>query len=192
MRGDRSLRRAVALLAACLLLASAGCDGDADPGPSTASGESSPSAEPSDPATPREPAEPTLPPAAQGASPKAAKAFVRYYVDVFNHARTTGETSHLLNASRRCAGCRAYARLYTKQYALGGSNKTQGWNTTNITLQQGSPGYVALVSVHAAPLKYRESRDSTLERYGSENYAIRLELASAKGSWAVSSFRGAG
>jgi hypothetical protein len=118
MRGDRGLWRAVARVAACALLITAGCDGDSDQSAPTPRGESSPSAEPSTPATPRGPAEPTLPAKAEGNSPQAAKAFVEHYVELLNFAFLTGDISALRKASSSdCSGCRDYVSFIRDLYA---------------------------------------------------------------------------
>jgi hypothetical protein len=64
------------------------------------------SASPSPAATP-----PTLPAAAEGTSPRAAKAFVRHWVATMNYATATGDTAPLLElSSESCASCESAAR----------------------------------------------------------------------------------
>ena len=75
----------VAVLTASLV----GCTSNAEPSTlPTPTLSASPSASPSPSATP-----PTMPAEAEGTSPRAAKAFVRYWVDALNYATTTGDTA---------------------------------------------------------------------------------------------------
>jgi hypothetical protein len=180
---------AAALLAVCLLV-TGGCDGDPDEAGPTPETESSTTAGPTDPPTPDEPIEPTLPAEAEGSSPQAAKAFVGYFIELFNFARETGTTETFLDATQHCAGCRAYARLYERQYQAGGSNKTKGWAATNISLQRESARTVALVSIHSYPLIYTKTADSEPEDFAAENYSVRLTLVQNSNGWKIAEFEG--
>ena len=88
-RGITALRPRLLLpLCAAALAGSlvSGCTSSAEPSPLPPTPSSS-SAAPSPSPTP-----PSLPPEAEGTSPKAAKAFVRHWVDTINYAMSTGDT----------------------------------------------------------------------------------------------------
>jgi len=77
------------VVGAALVLLVAGCGGDpkADPSPST-------SPAPSISSTPT-PSPPTLPDAAKANTKAGAIAFVKYYVELVNHAQATGDVGKL-------------------------------------------------------------------------------------------------
>jgi hypothetical protein len=123
---SRLLRCAVGGVGGAVLLA--GCTSNAEPRPlpePTAS--AAVSASPSPAATP-----PTLPAAAEGTSPRAAKAFARHYFDVVNYAARTGDTKDLRSlAAPGCVSCEAIASNIERIYNAGGHIESDGW-----TLQQ--------------------------------------------------------
>ncbi len=88
-----------------VLLLLAGCNGESDGAEPTPTTQSSTTVGPTTGPTPTEPVEPTLPPEAEGSSPKAAKAFVGYYIELLNYAMVTGDTDAFRAAARGCGGC---------------------------------------------------------------------------------------
>ena len=116
-----AVNRARAVLTALLLtsaLGLAGCSDD-DPEPAPAP----PSSEPASPSTTAAsgPTPPEMPDAAKARTDKGAEAFVRYWLEVVNHAQATGETQVLEAMSEStCAGCRGIAEAVTEAYKGGG------------------------------------------------------------------------
>src|SRR4051794_697515 len=101
--------------AVVLLLALAGCGGDpkADPSPSP----SVPSASP----VSTTPAPPALPEAAKANTKAGAIAFVKYYVQLINHAQATGDVAALAAVEDPgCSSCASGRRLLKKIYESGG------------------------------------------------------------------------
>jgi hypothetical protein len=100
--------------AVALLLVLAGCGGDpkADPTPPP-----SPSTSPAS----TTPSAPAMPEAAKANTKAGAIAFVRYYVDLINHAQATGDVSGLAGVEApECASCTKGREYLTGIYAAGG------------------------------------------------------------------------
>lgn len=138
-RVSRSVPRRASLLAAALLLgagAVAGCQSNPKPPPLDSTAKSiSPSPTPS----PTQ-AAPTLPADAKGTSKAAAKAFVRHYISLVNHAATTGDTAALRAASDpRCASCNAVIERVESVYSAGGSIAGDGWRVVSLTAVPAQP-----------------------------------------------------
>ena len=189
MSGDRRLRRAVALLAACALLTTAGCDGDPDQGASTSAGESSSSPEPSSPATPRGPDEPTLPAEAAGASPKAAKAFVRYYVELLNYAFITGNVTTLRRVSTSdCSGCQDYVEFISDLYSSGGFYTGDGWRVERvIATSRLSEELIFTISGKILKARYRNSDTDDVQVAEKEPLVFSMGVERGAASWRASS-----
>lgn len=67
------------------------------------------------------PTGPVEPPEAALNSDSGAKAFVTYYIDVFNFAEASGDTTLLASlATDHCAACSGYVRAINKAYDGGG------------------------------------------------------------------------
>jgi len=117
-----------------LSLVAARCQSNPAPPPLENTAESS---TPSPTASPAEVA-PTLPAEAKGTSETAAKAFVRHYIELTNHAMATGDTEPLAAASDpACESCNAIINRITGVYAAGGSIESHGWRIGSI---QAVPG----------------------------------------------------
>lgn len=136
-------RRRVHTLAATLTVAACVVSGCTDPAskpkplPSpyasdSASASASASASPTDPA-------PTLPPAANGTSDAAAKAFARHYIDLVNYSARTGETTSLESlGSPSCRSCDAIASNVKRVYGSGGRIESSGWMVKRVILKPGT------------------------------------------------------
>lgn len=153
VRAHRSVSVVVGLL--LLLSGLSACD-STNPSPAplpsasasaTASGTPSPSSSPK-PTTTAAPTAPTLPPEARGTSAKSAKAFVRYYVKLVNHAIATGDTGALKSISNsKCESCSAVVSRVEKVYSAGGRIKSTGWTLRSISLVPGQPAKMPIVDV---------------------------------------------
>jgi Family of unknown function (DUF6318) len=120
----------IAVSAVCLIGVLASCsDADSDeppdsglPSKSEASSPSpsTPTSEPS-PTGPTGPSAPKLPAAAKKHTKAGAIAFVRYYLDLLNYAKHTGDSQPLRSYSaEECAACQTEARGWQHLYARGG------------------------------------------------------------------------
>jgi hypothetical protein len=85
-------------------------------------------------------AAPTLPAEARGTSQAAAKAFVRHYIALMNHAVATGESTALSDANDpECSSCAAVIERVDSVYRAGGSIRSDGWRVTSIRPVPGVP-----------------------------------------------------
>jgi len=113
------LRLALAGIAAGTTLL-AGCTGDdasADPSPD----ETSSSSEPTEETTEPDLEAPELPEAATEQSEAGAEAFVRYFVDVINHAQATGDAEAIAQVSEPdCGACTGFIDATNSAYESGG------------------------------------------------------------------------
>lgn len=140
-----------------------------------------PTAEPSEPPI----AEPELPTAATKPTRQGAEAFVEYYVELMNYAKSNGAVVPLLRASSECLGCQEYAELYNTVYADGGFYTGMSWSLKGVTLVDGRPGYFALLQVRAAAGAYAESGEAKERKFESDSFDVRFHIESANESWRV-------
>lgn len=112
----RAVLGAVALLiVVAVLLMLTGCGGDpkADPSPSPSSPATSPVS--------TTPSAPVMPEEAKADSKAGAIAFVKYYVELINHAQATGTVDQLLAAeSVDCKSCASGRKYIANVYDSGG------------------------------------------------------------------------
>jgi hypothetical protein len=117
------VRPVLGALAVMLALASCGGDPKADPTPT-----------PSSPATTpvsTTPAPPVMPEAAKANTKAGAVAFVRYYVELINHAQATGEVGQLaLVAAPACKSCGSVQQTVADIYGSGGHIEGGEWHAT--------------------------------------------------------------
>jgi hypothetical protein len=119
----RAVLGAVALLVVvAVLLMLTGCGGDpkADPSPSPSSPVTSPVS--------TTPSAPVMPAEAKAEGKAGAMAFVKYYVELINHAQATGDTSALAAAEMpKCHSCQTARNGVQAHYEAGGSIKGGDW-----------------------------------------------------------------
>ena len=102
-----------------------GCNDDpepkiADPTDTPSTAVTSPSTSP--PTTAPVSTGPVLPDEAAQETDAGAEAFVRFFVEAFNYAQATGDTSMLAQSSdEECAACQAYVSSIDEVFANGGS-----------------------------------------------------------------------
>jgi hypothetical protein len=152
----RSLVGAAGVLAALLVLAGCGGDPKADPSPSPST--------PSVSTTPS-PTAPVMPAAASENTKAGAIAFVRYYIELINHAQATGDVAAL--ESVESAGCESCAKVRTsiaKIYASGGSITGGSWHPHLRTALQNDDGsWLVSGYIQFDPEQVKRSRESPIE-----------------------------
>jgi hypothetical protein len=133
-------------------------------------------------------AAPTLPAEARGTGAKAAKAFVRYYVSLINHAASTGDTvaARRYTASK-CRSCEAILAKVDDVYANGGQILGSGWSIRNMSYKPLQPAQRPILSVGILV-----SRQVMTERRGAEaktfpggHNQLTIQLDRANGDWRV-------
>ena len=131
------MKRFLAALTCCGLLALSSCSDD-----------SSSSADPPSPS-----------PTQEAETPEA---FVRRWVEVSNQMQNTGETKVYRSISRGCRPCMAVADQVEGYFEAGGYVKTGGWSISSVKFSKpGAEGHVtATVEVESAPTEYKESADA--------------------------------
>jgi hypothetical protein len=182
--GRRAVGTLAALTAAVLM---AGCTSNPEPAPlpsPSASGSESAGASPSASAS----AAPSMPVEARGTSKKSAKAFVRYYVDVLNHATVTGRTSRAKQLSApSCESCEAMLERIDEIYANGGYLAGEGWRVTDMKYQPLQPRRHPIISVgiRLAPQRLVERQGGSVERFEGGQNRLDLTLSRDERSWTV-------
>ena len=167
----------------------AGCTSDAAPVPAprpslstplTSGSPTGPSASPTP--TPREtPTEtpPPMPAAAKGDGRAAAKAFVRYYIDLINYAGVTGDTAQLRQASAtQCVSCRRLIQLFDRTYDRGGYFRTAGWTVRSMLVSPGNRVEIKIVAaeIRTSEVSWRPSHRAPEESAPGETIQYRIEL----------------
>lgn len=149
----------VVLGALALSVVLAGCGGDPEASPDPTATTSAVSTTPSTPPTPSAPA---LPDAAMANTKAGAIAFVRYYVEVINHAQITGELTSL--RSLAADGCRPCARIrkeLTRIYDAGGHIEGGRWAVLTTIAERSDEGrWLVVVSGRFAPSDLYETSDA--------------------------------
>lgn len=114
------MRLAPPLLALALCAALAACTDDSSPQPAPLP---SPTA-----TTPPVDSAPELPPEAEERSLDGANAFIRHWLDVLNHATTSGQVESLRRLSNSaCESCAGVIDRIAATYAAGGRIESGGW-----------------------------------------------------------------
>lgn len=183
------LRLALAGIAAGTTLL-AGCTGDdasADPSPD----ETSSSSEPAEETTEPDVEAPELPEAATEQSEAGAEAFVRYFVDVFNHMQMTGETQSLADISQaECEPCSAGVEYAETTYDSGGrftGGELSIGDLEPLPVDYGSD--FAFYAVGESSPQVRESGDGTVENYTGGRFQLLAYPAWDDDAWRMRWFR---
>lgn len=158
-----------------------------DPPPSS-SAPSSPSASAS--SSPEQTSAPTLPPEAKGTSAKAAKAFVRYYVQLINFATVTGSTQGLQSASGAgCKSCSDVVDRINSVYGAGGRIQSDGWRINSIKIVPGQPRSrpVIDVGIILSPQDVVKHNGAKAVHFKGGRLPATFRLRRVQNSWMVSS-----
>lgn len=197
-RGERLAGVAVGMLL-CVPLVACSADGDDDPADSGLPSKhetTAPTTEPSPTPTATEPSDPSASPAPSipGAARKpgraGAKAFVRFYVELENYARHTGDVAPLRTYSHpQCGGCNYFLRYYRGLYDRGGWIK--GGDRTITTFDRVVPAtaphdmYVR-ISGRTESGTYRKRQGSSASTGHGERFTLLFWLVREPHGWRVS------
>jgi hypothetical protein len=167
-------------LMVCLTLA--GCQANPEPAP-LPSPEPAPSASPSPTA-----AAPTLPPDARGTSMASAKAFVRHYVALVNHAMVTGDTQGVRKlALVDCSSCANIANRLDDIYRAGGSIESEGWRIHSLTpvANQRATHPALQMGMALSSQRVREREGAKVRAFDGGRQPMTIFLERRGGSWRV-------
>lgn len=165
------LMRIAAAMATVLLLmgVTTACDNGPTPSPL-------PSVTTSAPPTSTTPSPPAMPTSATGRDTSAVKAFVRYWLSVFNYAANTGDTSTLIEiSSPHCSSCKALIDGIAQTYAAGGHTFGDGWSATRLSVRD--PAHIT-VRLLVADQEAQDSADAPIEHFkgGIRHAVLALDL----------------
>jgi hypothetical protein len=154
------VKRFLAALTCCGLLALSSCSDD-----------SSSSAEPPSPSPTSSSAEPS--PTQETETPEE---FVRRWVEVDREMQNSGETGEYLRMSRECRPCKAVAKQVEGYYSAGGYVKTDGWSIQSLKVAGTEERASVTIDVVSAPTKYVESQGEREQELagGRGNYLLTL------------------
>ena len=166
----------------CLLVA--GCQSNPEPAPLPSP---TPSPTPSSSPSPTV-AAPTLPPEARGTSTASAKAFVRHYVALVNHAVASGNSDELARASASdCRSCAAVIMKLNSVYEAGGNIRSDGWKIRSLNVVPGRPtNKPALdVGLHLSPQVVIEKKGAKKRSFEGGRLPATFYLVVSHGTWVV-------
>jgi hypothetical protein len=129
-----------------------------------------------------------MPAAAKGKGRPAAKAFVRYYIDLINYAGRTGEVDELASLSAdACESCSQLTSLFEKTYSRGGFFDTKGWQPAALFVIPGTERGVWTATTEVTEHRVRWQTSSTAPQTSAptEKLNLRLELTRTSGRWEV-------
>jgi Family of unknown function (DUF6318) len=191
------MRRYVALLAALLCLAVAGCSTDSAAGGTsttvTTSPTSAPTASPEPPTaststSPDEPQPPHMPALAKKKSTAGAKAFVRYYATLVNFAWRSGDTTDLRSLGEaQCDACSAAVKNIGAVSRSGGYKHGAEWQPRGLVAIHGEPPASPIVSVavHVTHGKYRPSKHARVRTIRPTTTLLDFHLTWERQGWHI-------
>jgi len=170
------VRRLVAALTLLGLLVS--CSDDeptSDPQEPTSSATGTPS-----------PTGPVIPAEAQGADEASAKAFVRYWFEVFNNAVNTGDSALLMQLSTsECVSCKAFRRNIQKAYADGGGIRAAGWTPTSIHRIAAFKTPTFALSVLQGEEEYLNASGDVVRHFSGKRRSMTIQMIRGGPTWLV-------
>lgn len=173
-RKGSCVRLLVIVLSCAVALAGCGGDPKADPSPAPSS--------PTTSASPT-PTPPVMPGAAKANTKAGAVAFVKYYIELINHAQATGDTEALARVeSDSCHSCKRARNSLDEIYASGGHLEGGEWTADirSVTRRPDVDGWTALVLAQYAPQKIVKSGGTTPLKGGKSliTFVVRRDAVS--------------
>ncbi|MBC7630399.1 MAG: hypothetical protein H7290_02805 [Flavobacterium sp.] len=120
---------------------------------------------------------------------EGAAAFVKHYIDVFNYASNTGDTTELRRlSSPMCEGCQSYITLYERTYKAGGYFKDSDWKLGVLKLDFGKLEPIVYGSVSSPPGVILDSAHSKPHAGHPESSDLTFILRKQSRSWILDTF----
>jgi hypothetical protein len=128
-----------------------------------------------------------MPAEARGTSKRSAKAFVRYYVDVLNHAMATGDTERLSElGATSCGSCEAVVTNIQGLYVGDGHLEGEGWEVRRTRHLGRSSGHeVVQAVVQIRPQDRYETGSGDHEHYDGGQKLMTFRVTREDGEWLV-------
>ncbi len=178
----------VALAAGLCAVLVTGCSSNPAPTPLADAAPSTSSSRPSPTRSPSPDGPPTLPAVAHGSGTKAAKAFVRYYIETINYSAATGDVRPLRPiGTANCVSCHAIIRNITTIYAAGGSIESSGWRLNSMASvpQQPHRRPIFELAVFEAPQLVTRPVKPKAKRYDGGKQPMTIRLVHRQHRWLV-------
>jgi hypothetical protein len=177
-RSDVTLVRRWVAVAVVLPVLAAGCSDDPEPRfePSPSPTESTSSAA-------------AKPKAWEVQSQAGAVAFAKHWIDVFNEAGQSGDTSDLKRLSApECKACSNFVNMIEDLYATGGRLETRGWAVQAAVPAEGLSVDRPRVSmrVKQAPQKVHDGESGSVESFPGGYATFSARLTWMADSWSMS------
>lgn len=172
--------RGLAALVLTLCLLVSGCGGD-DPQPAP-----SPTKSPSPSET--TPTPPEMPEAARERDRAGSELFVRHYIELLNHAQSTGETAPMREAEEpTCRSCKSIREDLENLYASGGSLEGGSWKIARVldSSASGDSGRVISLVVEFGPQVVRRPAPAKPERLEGGSLPLTMNLSATREGWIV-------
>jgi hypothetical protein len=127
-----------------------------------------------------------MPAAAKGKGRPAAKAFVRYYIDLINYAESTGDAAALGPlVTSECRDCADLRRKIASTYRDGGWFKTSGWVPSVVAVVRRSEQATVMTAIRSPEQRYKPSTAEPVERIDASRFTMEFALKRTKGHWFV-------
>ena len=172
-------RRLVAAMVCAALLVVGGCADDPEP-TMTPPDETPTSTSPSPSAT-------ATPEPWEKKTNAGAVAFAKHWIDVFNEAQRTGDTSVMRELSAKsCGSCRRFAGTLDDLYSGGGRLESKGWRVLQVSSPQRASKQEATVALRLEQSPQTvHSSDGEVEEYPGGQVTYSAELGWVAASWVM-------
>jgi hypothetical protein len=129
-----------------------------------------------------------MPDAAKADTKAGAVAFVKYYIELINHAQATGETSSLSAVEDpRCASCQKATAGVQAHYAAGGSIEGGEWRVEQLVPNRSSQLHGWVVDLKVAYSKqvvsFGDGRPDKTNSAG--ELILSIQVRRTDGEWEV-------
>jgi hypothetical protein len=132
------------------------------------------------------PIEPVIPAEARGTDEASAKAFVRYWFELFNYAVNTGDSIRLMRLSASdCASCQAFRKNIQKAYADGGGVRAVGWTPTSIRPIGVSEDPTFALRVRQGEEEYLDASGDVVKHFSGRHRSMTIQLTRQGSTWLV-------
>jgi len=132
------------------------------------------------------PVEPVMPAEARGSDQASAKAFVRYWFDVFNYAVNTGDSVRLMRLSAsECVTCKAFRRNIRRAYADGGHVRAMGWTPTSIRPLEKFEEPTFALRVRQGEEEHLDAGGEVVRHFSGRSRSMTIRLTQQGSSWLV-------